>query len=111
MNFEQSLNRIIKDMVIGAGGQQGMFYGLFLAELNKSFSDDFPTACVSKHPGAQVIDLVLGKHWWEFTCFTDGRKMWTLCHELEHVIREHLFEIENGMFPDRHLANIAMDRL
>ena len=86
-----------------------MFYGLFLAELNKEFSDDFPTACVSKHKSSSNINLVIGKKFWEKTLYNDSRKMAILIHELEHVVREHLSEFSSGMFPDKHIANIAMD--
>jgi hypothetical protein len=86
-----------------------MFYGLFLAELNKEFSDDFPTACVSKHKSSSNINLIIGKKFWEKTLYNDSRKMSILIHELEHVVREHLSEFSSGMFPNKYIANIAMD--
>lgn len=106
MNFEKSFQEIVFDMMMDG---KYMFYGLFLAELNKSFEDDLPTACVGKHHSSNNISLMLGKKWWEKTCWNNSRKTWTLIHELEHVMREHLSEVAEGMYPDRKLANIAMD--
>lgn len=106
MNFDKSLQDIIFKMLCNT---KYIFYGLFLAELNKSFDDKFPTACVGKHVNSSNIALVIGKEFWSRTLYNDSRKMAILLHELEHVIREHLHEISQGMFPDKKLANIAMD--
>ncbi len=106
MNHEKSLQDIIFNMLCD---QRYVFYGLFLAELNKSFDDKFPTACVGKHPSSVNINLVIGKDFWEKTLYNDSRKKAILIHELEHVIREHLSEMSCGMFPDHEIANIAMD--
>lgn len=106
MDYEKSLQDIIFKMLCD---KQYMFYGLFLAELNKEFSDDFPTACVSKHKSSSNINLTIGKKFWEKTLYNDSRKMSILIHELEHVVREHLSEFSSGMFPNKYIANIAMD--
>lgn len=106
MNYEKSLQTIVFNMLCNP---KNVFYGLFLAELNKTFDDKFPTACVSKHPHSVNIQLILGKHFWEKTCYNDSRKTAILIHELEHVIREHLTMMSSEMFPNRRIANIAMD--
>lgn len=106
MNHDKSLQDIIFNLLCD---QKYVFYGLFLAELNKSFDDKFPTACVGKHPSSANINLVIGKDFWEKTCYNDSRKKAILIHELEHVIREHLSDVSQGMFPDKEVANIAMD--
>lgn len=108
MDYEKSLHKITFEMLCKAGGQN-MFYGLFLAELNKSFCDHLPTACVGRHISSNNISLIIGKNWWEEVCFNDSRKTWTLIHELEHVVREHLSDFSAGMYPDKLVANIAMD--
>ncbi len=106
MDHEKSLQDIIFNMLCDP---KYVFYGLFLAELNKSFDDKFPTACVGKHINSSNISLILGKDFWEKTLFNDSRKKAILIHELEHVIREHLSDISQGMFPDTLIANMAMD--
>ena len=106
MNHDKSLQDIIFNLLCDT---KYIFYGLFLAELNKSFDDKFPTACVGKHPTSANINLVIGKNFWEKTCYNDSRKKAILIHELEHVIREHLSDMSQGMFPDHEIANIAMD--
>lgn len=106
MDHEKSLQDIIFEMLCDSNY---MFYGLFLAELNKGFSDDFPTACVSKHKTSSNINLTIGKKFWEKTLYNNSRKKAILIHELEHVVREHLSEFSSGMFPNKYIANIAMD--
>lgn len=108
MDYNKSLQDIIFNMMVNP---KYMFYGLFLAELNKEFSDTFPSACVGKHVSASSITLVLGKHFWEKTLYNDSRKTAIILHELNHIIREHLSEVSQGMFPDKLIANMAMDRL
>lgn len=106
MNYDKSLQDIIFKMLCNS---KYVFYGLFLAELNKTFDDEFPTACVGKHPNSSNIMLVLGKKFWEETLWNDSRKIAILQHELEHVIREHLSDMAQGMYPNKKIANIAMD--
>lgn len=106
MDFEQSLQTIIFDLMLKS---KYIFYGLYLAELNKFFSDDFPTACVSKHPSSPAIALTIGKDFWEKTLWNPSRKKAILIHELEHIVREHIPQMGEGAFPDKRLANIAMD--
>lgn len=106
MNYEKSLQDIIFNLLCD---QRYVFYGLFLAELNKSFDDEFETACVGKHPSSATINLIIGKKFWEKTLWNDSRKKAILIHELEHVIREHLGDMSQGMFPDHFIANVAMD--
>lgn len=106
MDHERSLQSIIFNMLCDT---KYLFYGLFLAELNKTFDDKFPTACVGKHQSSNTITLVIGKDFWEKTLWNDSRKKAIIIHELEHIIREHLSEIAEGMFQDKLIANMAMD--
>lgn len=106
MDFETSLQTTIFDLLLKS---KYIFYGLYLAELNKSFSDDFPTACVSKHPSSPAIALTIGKKFWEKTLWNPSRKKAILIHELEHIVREHIPQSAEGAFPDKRVANIAMD--
>lgn len=107
MNYEKSL-RDISTILINSR-DVSMFYGLFLAELNKSFVDNFPTAAVSKHKDANVINLIISKDFWREQLPTNSNKMFVIVHELEHVIREHILQASDDLFKERHLANIAMD--
>lgn len=79
MDFEKSLQDTIFNMLTDS---RYMFYGLFLAELNKSFDDEFPTACVGKHPNSPIIQLIIGKKFWEKTLYNDSRRKFILIHEL-----------------------------
>lgn len=79
MNYDKSLQDTIFDMLVDT---RYVFYGLFLAELNKTFDDKFPTACVAKHPDSPTIQLVLGKNFWEKTLYNQSRKKAILIHEL-----------------------------
>ena len=106
MNYEASLQNIIFKMLNSA---DYMFYGLYLAELNKVFDDKIPTACVGRHSNASVLSLTLNKKFWEKTLYNDSRKMSILIHELEHIVREHLSDYCNSIFVNHYLANIAMD--
>lgn len=113
MDFEQSLKEIIVDMLCKINGEY-TFYGLFLAELNKSFSDrelnGSPlTACVAKHRNSNGIELIIGKEFWEKNCKTNSMKTCIIIHELLHVANEHLSQMAEGMFPDKKIANLAMD--
>ena len=106
MNFDKSLQDIIFSMLCD---QKYIFYGLFLAELNKSFDEKFPTACVGKHPSSSTLNLIIGEKFWEKTLYNDSRKKAILIHELEHITREHLSDMSRSMFPDHFIANVAMD--
>ena len=79
MDFERSLQDTIFSMLCDS---RYMFYGLFLAELNKTFDDEFPTACVGRHPNSPVIQLVIGKKFWEHTLDSPSKKKFILIHEL-----------------------------
>lgn len=104
--FDKSLQDVIFKMLCD---KRYMFYGLFLAELNKGFDDNFETAAVGKHKHSATINLILGKAFWEKTLYNESRRKSILIHELEHVIREHLSDMSQNMFGDRMIANIAMD--
>lgn len=86
MDHEKSLQDIIFTMLCDS---KYIFYGLFLAELNKTFDDKLPTACVGKHINSNNITLYLGKKWWEEVCHNDSRKKWTLIHELNVNLAPH----------------------
>lgn len=79
MNHDKNLQDVIFSMLCN---QKYIFYGLFLAELNKSFDDKFPTACVGKHPESVNINLVIGKNFWEKICDNNSKRTGILIHEL-----------------------------
>lgn len=106
MNYEKSLNDIIFNMLLDS---KYFFYGLFLAEMNKEFSDKHPSAGVYKHKDASVLNLVIGKEFWEKVCKTDEERMGVLIHECEHVAREHIYDAAGTLYPNKIVANLAMD--
>lgn len=107
MNYEKSLQDVIFDMICDP---DYMFYSLFIVELNKSFSDDPNlTACAAKHKSSNNIELIFGKKFWTENCKNSSQKRAVVIHELMHVIYEHLGQIYQGMFPDKKIANYAMD--
>jgi len=101
MNYEKSLANVIFDL-----NTSEQFYGYFLAELNKSFSNDFPTACVAKFPNSANVELIIGKKFWEEVDDDEIRKS-IVTHELLHVLFNHFFF--NSFLTDKTLLNLAAD--
>jgi len=98
MKKEESLSKISKDLII-----KEPFYGFFLIMLNKIWRKDLPTAGVSKN--GINYQLAINEDFWNN--LPDDHKIGLLKHELLHIAYFHLTKIFE--FPDRKLANIAMD--
>ena len=79
------------------------FYGFFLIMLNKVWTNKVPTAGVSKHN--INYQLAINEDFWNG--LSDQHKMGLLKHELLHIAYFHLSMYFN--FPDKKMANIAMD--
>lgn len=80
------------------------FYGFFLIMLNKIWNNRIvPTACVSKQ--GINYQLTLNEEFWD--SLTENHRLGILKHELLHIAMFHLSTHHN--YPDRKLANIAMD--
>lgn len=79
------------------------FYGLFLLSLSKSYSDQVPTAGVSRNG----IDcrLEVNKEFWD--SLTDTQQLAILKHEVIHICFKHLTMRES--FADWELFNVAAD--
>lgn len=92
---------------IGRIGKQLMitepFYGFFLLNLNKQFSDSLPTAGVGKQGINQM--LYVNPDFW--AKLSDNHKIGLLKHELLHIVMFHLTMRHNYM--DKKLFNIAAD--
>ncbi len=106
MNYEKSMQDVIFKMLVDT---RYIFYGLFLSELNKEFSDTEKTACIRKHKDSSNMTIVVGKEWWEKCLNNESRKKGEIIHQLEHVIREHLSDMSQDMFNDKTIAALAMD--
>jgi predicted metal-dependent peptidase len=107
MNYEKSLQNVIFDLICK---EEYIFYSLFIAELNKSFTDDpSHTACVAKHKASNNMELIFGKKFWDEYCPRPSQKRALLIHELLHIIHEHLSAFTDGVYPDKKVANLAMD--
>jgi predicted metal-dependent peptidase len=98
MTKEESLSKISKDLII-----KEPFYGFFLIMLNKVWRKDLPTAGVSKN--GINYQLAINEDFWNN--LPDNHKVGLLKHELLHIAYFHLTKVFE--FPDRKLANIAMD--
>ena len=98
MSKEISLSKISKDLIL-----KEPFYGFFLIMLNKVWRKDVPTAGVSKN--GINYQLAINEEFWN--SLSDDHKTGLLKHELLHIAYFHLTKVFE--FPDRKLANIAMD--
>ena len=107
MDYEKSLQNVIFDLICK---EEYIFYSLFVAELNKSFTDDpGHSACVAKHTTSNNMQLVFGKKFWEENCPRPSQKRALLIHELLHIVHEHLSAFSDGVYPDKKVGNLAMD--
>lgn len=79
------------------------FYGFFLIMLNKVWTNKIPTAGVSKN--GINYQLSINEEFWNE--LSENHKIGLLKHELLHIAYFHLGMYFN--FPDKKLANIAMD--
>lgn len=103
--LESDLNKIIFKFITNS---KFMFYGLFLSEINKVFSNSVPTACIGKHPFASIPIMNFGIKFWK-ELKNDKQKSFVLAHETLHYVYEHWnFAKEFGL-ENRTLANIAFD--
>lgn len=98
MNQQDSLGKTSKTLCM-----QEPFYGLFLMMLNKKFDKKFPTAGVSKN--GINYQLTIGEDFWNN--LNDDWRLGVLKHELLHISFFHLER--HGEFPDKKMANVAMD--
>lgn len=98
MNREDSLGKASKELM-----WKEPFYGFFLIMLNKVWTNRVPTAGVSKN--GINYQLAINEDFW--TGLSENHRVGLLKHELLHIAYFHLSMYFN--FPDKRLANIAMD--
>jgi predicted metal-dependent peptidase len=98
MTREESLAKVSKDLM-----WKEPFYGFFLIMLNKVWNLQVPTAGVSKN--GINYQLSINEKFWNN--LSENHKLGLLKHELLHIAYFHLSMYFN--FPDKKLANIAMD--
>jgi predicted metal-dependent peptidase len=79
------------------------FYGLYLIGLNKIYSEEIPTAGVSKHNIG--VQLIINPKF--FTNLSENHRIGLIKHELLHISFGHL--LIRSMYPDKKLFNIAAD--
>jgi predicted metal-dependent peptidase len=96
----ESLAKATKELMISEP-----FYGLFLLQLNKSWSDKVPTAGVSLNGINYNLDL--NPDFWD--SLKDNEQPGLLKHELLHVVKGHLTSFSGLNQINRDIANIAMD--
>jgi predicted metal-dependent peptidase len=98
MTREDTLGKASKELM-----WKEPFYGFFLIALNKVWEKRIPTAGVSKHN--INYQLAINEEFW--TNLSENHRVGILKHELLHIAYFHLSMYFN--FPDKKLANIAMD--
>ena len=98
MSREDSLGKASKDLM-----WKEPFYGFFLLMLNKVWNTKVPTAGVSKHN--INYQLAINEEFW--MSLSENHRIGLLKHELLHIAYFHLSMYFN--FPDKRLANVAMD--
>lgn len=113
MDKERELATLIFDMLMN---DSTVFYGFFLAELNKGFTnnDQIPTACVCKHPSSTNIYLLFNEKFWDGLKKSEetrknNQRQFIMQHELCHVINEHCTGAWEWLIKDKIIGNIAMD--
>lgn len=99
-NLNDNLAKVSKDLML-----KEPFYGLYLLMLNKNWSDKIPTAGVYMKGINYQIDI--NAEFWN--TLSHDHKMGLLKHELLHIAFFHL--LRRDEFPNKQLANIAMDQL
>jgi predicted metal-dependent peptidase len=97
-NKADSLARTSKNLMLSEP-----YYGFFLIQLNKLWSEKIPTAGVGKN--GINYQLIINSNFWEE--LNDDQRLGILKHELLHIAFGHLSIVFK--FSDRKLANIAMD--
>jgi predicted metal-dependent peptidase len=98
MSREETLGKASKELM-----WKEPFYGFFLLMLNKVWNNKVPTAGVSKHN--INYQLAINEDFWN--SLSENHRIGLLKHELLHIAYFHLSMYFN--FPDKRLANIAMD--
>lgn len=93
-NREESLAKATKNLML-----KNSFYGLFLMQLNKHWTDKIETSGVAKN-GINV-GLYINELFWE--SLTDVWRMMVLQHDCLHVVFHHL-EIS---LPEKDIMAIA----
>lgn len=81
------------------------FFGMFMLSLSRVYSNKYPAAAAVGLQKDMSIKLIFNPDMLEK--MTPENVKAVICHELLHVIYNHLFQSKR--YPDHKLANIAMD--
>ena len=92
------LEKVLKKLIY-----KDPFYGIFLLNLDKQFSDKVPTAAVARN--GINCRLLINKEYWE--SLDDEEQIFVLKHECGHIMFKHMF-LYNDL-KDHEIANIAED--
>ena len=90
--------KCIKQLMI-----ESPFYGLFLMNLNKEYSDRIPTAAVVLE-GINT-KMLFNKSYWN--TLSDPEQLAVLTHETLHICYQHLLHVKD--FSNQKVFNIACD--
>ena len=97
-NIQDLVAKTTKDLIL-----QEPFYGLFLIGINKQFTEQIPTAGVSKF--GIGMQLTINPKF--YTDLSISHRIGLIKHELLHIAFGHL--IMRDIFADHKLFNIAAD--
>ena len=101
--YNDELADLISKMIYNS---DTLFYGLFLHEVNRSFSRNIPTACLSHNTVSGQCELLFNPDYWD--TLTVPQRNYLIKHETLHLMESHyLFSQEFGWDPK--IANYAMD--
>jgi len=104
VNREKELQKVVFELI---NSSNTVFYGLFLTEVNKFFSDRIPTACLAKHPSAKIPVMLFNPDFWDK--LNNKQRKFLVLHEISHFINESFLLSDAFGLTDHKLANIAMD--
>ena len=98
IKHQEELSSIIKTIML-----EQPFYGLFLLNVNKEFTERIPTAAVTIE--GINYKLLVNPEFWD--SLSDNHKQGLILHEAKHIVFGHLLLRDD--FQNHKLANVAMD--
>lgn len=100
---EKELQSLIFNMLCNS---DYVFYGLFITEINKQFSNKIPTACIGKHPSIKIPMMNFNPDFWKD--LNNNQRKFLVVHELKHYI-DLAWVYRQEFNLDHELFNIAAD--
>lgn len=105
-----NMYRIDHDDYLQLANQLNLYHSVFYKFwlLGKPvFTDKINTAAVAFDKEGHCINFMVNENFWKSQTMT--QKAFIICHECQHIIREHGLRSSNLKETDKDIANIAMD--